>query len=194
MPRIPSIVSDYLYYHAPPGDLIGYWFSAEREYNVVVLYRRNDEYRFSVGAFPEVVGHWGHQLTGGDYDAAEMAQLLRDGFWGADEAMKERMRLLVDRIENHAGIEDMVARCRAIHKPHGASNPPLPVEPRRGPRLTTEAQFRVVSSLVTALADADPAIAAEAAAKLGARGITENGGPLFARDALLKFRKKNRQC
>ena len=65
------------------------------------------------------------------------------------------------------------------------------MEPRRGPSLTTTAQFHAVSELVAQLGSGEAGIAADAARKLAAMGFNENDGPLFARDALLKYRQRS---
>jgi hypothetical protein len=194
MNAIPGTVSTYLHDHAPKGRLIGYWLDVNREYNVLILYRRDGEFRFSVGAFPAVVGHWGHELTGGDYSLEETGRQLDYGFWNADEALKDRVRTLIARLEQHLEADDILAECRAVCDPQGRFDPSEPAGPRRGPDLRHEAQFRVVSALANALAGEDPALAEASARKLASMGITENDGPLFARNALLTFRKRRGGC
>lgn len=190
MNNIPQTVSTYLHDYAPKGNLIGYWFDKNNEYNVLVLYQRDGKFRFSVGAFPEVVGHWGHQLTGGDYDLEEVKGQLDYGFWDADEPTIGRIRALIGHIETGLSLDEMRADYRALCDPYDVFKFFKPLEPRRGPHLTNEGQYRTVSVLVKALSDGNSATAGEAARKLASMGITENDGPLFVRDALSGFRKR----
>ncbi len=190
MINIPKTVSTYFHDHAPKGSLIGYWVDKRNEYNVLILYLRDGEFRFSVGAFPEVVGHWGHQLTGGDYNLEETKGQLDYGFWDADEPTMDRIRTLIGHIETGISMDGLLTDHRALCDPYGIFESFKPLEPHRGPRLTNVGQYRAVSILVQALADDNSAIAGEAARKLAAMGITENEGPLFARNALQIFRKK----
>lgn len=190
MNSIPTTVSTYLQDHAPKGDLIGYWLDKNREYNVLMLHRRDGEFLFSVSAFPEVVGHWGHQLSGGELGIEAMKRQLDYGLWDVDEAVKERVGMIIDRLENGLGIDEIIAACRKVCDPRGLLEPFKPSLPLRGPQLTSEGQFRTISALVNGLADENPELANESAHKLAAMGITEDAGPLFARDALLRFRKQ----
>lgn len=183
MSIIPPSVSTYLQDYAPEGWLIAYWLDKNREYNVLVLYQKDGEYRFSIGAFPEVVGHWGHQLTGGDYNIEEIKDLLGHGLWDADEVMKERLRSLTYRIESGWEIDDILSSYRKIE-------PFKPNLPHRGPHLSNEGQYRTITALVNAISDENMAIASETARKLASMGLTEDDGPLFVRNALLKFRKR----
>lgn len=193
MSNLPNTVSTYYHDYAPKGYLIAYWLDQRREYNILVLYQRDDKCRFSVGAFPEVVGHWGHQLTGGDYSLEEIKGQLDYGFWEADEPTIDRIRALIGHLESGLNMDRMLADYRELCDPYDVFKAFKHLTPRRGPRLTNDGQYRTVSVLVQALADANTAIAAEAAQKLVSMGITENDGPLFARNALLMFRKKARK-
>lgn len=189
MHRFPRTVSDYLHDHAPAGHLIGYWQDARREFNVLILHRPDAAYRFSIATFPEIIGHWGHQLVGGDYDTTGIALQLRDGLWGADAPTKARLGRLLDCLKSGLDVEGIIAELRAEFDPEGHFCPQNPPEPRRGPSLTTTEQFRLVAELVANLGSPDAELAADSASKLAAMGINENDGPLFARDALLKFRR-----
>lgn len=190
MITVPGTVSTYLHDYAPKGRLIAYWRDASREYSVLVLYRHDGEFRFSVGAFPEVVGHWGHQLEGGDYSLEETQRQLDCGFWGADEPLKERVRTLVARLMNHEDAGDILAECRAVCDPQGRFDPPGPPELHQGPNFRYEGEFRVIAALVQDLRNENHARAEEAVLELATMGISENHGPLFARNALLAWRKR----
>lgn len=190
MKTIPSIVLTYLQHYAPKGNLIGYWLTKDREYNVLVLYQRDGEFWFDLAAFPEIVGHWGHQLSGRDYSLKDIKSSIDSGFCGADEQTKERLRILINRIENGLDIEEILAVCQKACDPSGALEPHKPRLTLRGPSLTSDGQYRNISALVNALADENSEIAVQSAQKLAAMGITEDDGPLFARDALLSFRKR----
>jgi hypothetical protein len=187
---IPGTVLTYLRDHAPKGDPIGYWLDKQRYYNVLILHRNDGEFSFSVGAFPETVGHWGHELTGGVCGVADLKRQLDCGFWEADAAVRERAAMLIEQIESGVGIDAMIALCRAVCDPGGVLECFKPRLPLHGPRLTNEGQFHSVAGLVQALADGNAQLAAASAGKLAAMGINENDGPLFAREALRKYRKR----
>lgn len=190
MNNIPTTVSTYLHDYAPKGNLIDYWLDKRNEYNVLVLYQCDGKFRFSVGAFPKVVGHWGHQLMGGDYNLEEVKGQLDCGFWDADEATIDRIKALIGHIETGLSRDEMQTDYRALCDPYDVFKFFKPLEPHRGPHLTNEGQYRTVSVLVKALSDENSTLAGEAIQKLASIGITENEGPLFARDALSGFRKK----
>ncbi|MEW6302265.1 MAG: hypothetical protein AB1705_02265 [Verrucomicrobiota bacterium] len=98
MPRLPDTIATYLADFAPKGELIGYWIDKRGDYNVLVVYVRDGETRFNVGAFPPVVGHWGHQLFGGDYDIEGIKHHLAYGLWDAPEEIKERVKTMLNSI------------------------------------------------------------------------------------------------
>ena len=176
--------------HSPKGDFIAYWPDKNHEYNVLILYQREGEYRFSLEVFPEVVSHWSHQISGWTCAIGEIKEQLDRGLRDTSERTKERVRVLVEHIENGLGIDDIISACRQEYDPRGVLKPFKPSLPFRGPRLTSEGQYRTVLILANALADDDLEIAGESVRKLAAMGITEDDGPLFARNALLSFRKR----
>lgn len=190
MNRMPDTVLTYLSNWAPTGCLIAYWLDKRGDYNVLILTRRGQEYRFEVGAFPKMVGHWGHQLGGGVYSPADLKQQLAYGLWDADAWVLGQVQVLIEHIENGYEIDDILAACEAIYDPEGGFNPDRTPEPIRGPQFSSDGQFCHISTLVEALSATDPVIANEAARKLAAMEITENAGPLFARTALLAYRKR----
>lgn len=95
----PPTVREYLSHWAPKGEFFDYWIDKDGNYNVLVICQQDGEYRFNVDAFPQVVGHWGHQLMGGTYTTKDMQYHLEHGLWEAGDHIKERLRAFLATIE-----------------------------------------------------------------------------------------------
>ena len=121
--NMPAAVKEFLRDHclqdAPNGVLLGYWLDTNEEYNVLVVFLKDGEFRFIISAFPKVVAAWGHQLNGNELGPEDIEHYFPN--WDPDEAAKATLRRVLEVIKNGAkSLDDLnLERVADLNLKHG---------------------------------------------------------------------------